>query len=41
MATKNLLKLDTFEDFLSLVLLVLLGLFFVSGLWYVVLKGLK
>ena len=40
MAGKDFVKLDTFEDVLSLVLLVLLSLFFVTGLWYVVIKGL-
>jgi len=40
MAGKDFIKLDTFEDVLNLVLLVLLSLFFVTGLWYVVIKNL-
>lgn len=40
MAAKDFIKLDTFEDVLSVALLVLLSLFFLTGLWYVVIKGL-
>jgi len=40
MAGKDFVKLDTFEDVLNLLLVVVLSLFFVTGLWYVVIKKL-
>jgi hypothetical protein len=40
MSRKSLTELKTTEDFVGVVLLVVLGLFFLTGLWYVVIKGI-
>lgn len=40
MAGNNLAKLEEPEDFVCLVLAVGLGLFLLTGLWYVVIKPL-
>jgi len=40
MGGKGLNELKTTEDFIAVVLLVVLGLFFLTGLWYVLIKGI-
>jgi hypothetical protein len=40
MGGKSLTELKTTEDFIGVVLLVVLGLFFLTGLWYVVIKSI-
>jgi hypothetical protein len=40
MTGKSLIELKTTEDMVGLALLVVLGVFFLTGLWYVVIKGI-